>query len=135
MFSREKNLARHPVAQSELPALFSHGLRRDAAHLVVAPLRGTSDGTVGYAGGKCRREAEIGAAQHLLVLNMDLLSLDFRIGTVHLIPVVHNQFDADEDRFTVGFIEGPEGEISELKLTLGRVRNLRYKKTTLPVES
>ena len=62
------------------------------------------------------------------------LAMPFRIGTVHLIPVGHNQFDADEGRFTVEFTEGPDGTISELKLSLGRVRNMRYRKTKLPVE-
>ena len=60
------------------------------------------------------------------------LAMPFRIGTVHLIPVGHNQFDADEGRFTVVFSEDPDGTISELKLSMGRVRNLRYAKTKLP---
>jgi CubicO group peptidase (beta-lactamase class C family) len=69
-----------------------------------------------------------------VTLNDGRLALDFRIGTVHLIPVGHNVFDADEGRFTVEFTEAPDGAISGLKLTLGRVRNLRYTKTKLPVE-
>lgn len=62
------------------------------------------------------------------------LAMPFRIGTVHLIPVGHNQFDADEGRFTIEFTEGPDGAISGLKLSLARVRNMRYTKTRLPVE-
>lgn len=54
--------------------------------------------------------------------------------TVHLIPVGHNLFDADEGWFTVEFTEGPNGTISDLKLSVGRVRNMRYLKTKLPVE-
>jgi len=53
---------------------------------------------------------------------------------VHLIPVGLNQFDGDEGRFTVEFSEASDGTISELKLSAGRVRHLRYTKTKLPVE-
>jgi CubicO group peptidase (beta-lactamase class C family) len=62
------------------------------------------------------------------------LAMQFRPGKVHLIPIGHNQFDADEGRFTVEFSEGPDGTIAGLKLSMGRVRNLRYTKTKLPVE-
>jgi CubicO group peptidase (beta-lactamase class C family) len=58
----------------------------------------------------------------------------FRTGTVHLIPVGLNQFDGDEGRFSVEFSEAPDGTISELKLSAGRVRHMRYTKTKLPVE-
>ena len=44
------------------------------------------------------------------------------------------QFDADDGRFTIEFTEGTDGTITELKLSAGRVRNLRYTKTKLPVE-
>jgi CubicO group peptidase (beta-lactamase class C family) len=69
-----------------------------------------------------------------VTLDAGRLAMPFRIGTVHLIPIGHNQFDADEGRFTVQFTEGQDGAISELKLSMGRVRNLRYTKTKLPVE-
>ena len=62
------------------------------------------------------------------------LAWQFRTGTVHLIPVGRNQFDGDEGRFTVEFSEEPDGTISELKLSAGRVRHMRYTKTKLPVE-
>ena len=62
------------------------------------------------------------------------LAWQFRTGTVHLIPVGRNQFDGDEGRFTVEFSEASDGTISELKLSAGRVRHLRYTKTKLPVE-
>jgi hypothetical protein len=58
----------------------------------------------------------------------------FRTGTVHLIPVGLNQFDGDEGRFSVEFSEAPDGTISELKLSAGRVRHMRYTKTKMPVE-
>jgi hypothetical protein len=37
-------------------------------------------------------------------------------------------------RFTVEFSEAVDGSILELKLSLGRDRNLRYTKAKLPVE-
>ena len=68
-------------------------------------------------------------------LNDGKLAVQSRTGGwVHLIPVGHNLFDADEGRFTVEFAEAPDGTISGLKLSLSRVRNLRYTKTKLPVE-
>jgi hypothetical protein len=68
-------------------------------------------------------------------LNDRRLAVQSRAGMwVHLIPVGHNQFDADDSRYTVEFSEGPDGTISGLKLSGGRVRNLRYMKAKLPVE-
>jgi hypothetical protein len=68
-------------------------------------------------------------------LNDGRLAVQSRAGKwVHLIPVGHNQFDADEGRFTVEFSEAPDGTMSGLKLSLDRVRNFRYMKAKLPVE-
>jgi len=41
---------------------------------------------------------------------------------------------SDDGRFTIEFAEGSDGTVSELRLSAGRIRNLRYTKTTLPVE-
>ena len=41
---------------------------------------------------------------------------------------------SDDSRFTIEFTEGSDGTVSELRLSAGRIRNLRYTKTTLPVE-
>jgi hypothetical protein len=68
-------------------------------------------------------------------LNNGHLAVQSRDGRwTQLLAVGHNQFDADDGRFTIEFTEGSDGTISELKLSAGRVRNLRYTKTKLPVE-
>jgi CubicO group peptidase (beta-lactamase class C family) len=51
-----------------------------------------------------------------------------------LLAVGQNRFDADDGRFTIEFTEGSDGTVSELRLSAGRIRNLRYTKTRLPIE-
>jgi hypothetical protein len=51
-----------------------------------------------------------------------------------LLAVGQNRFDADNGRFTIEFTEGSDGTVSELRLSAGRIRNLRYTKTRLPIE-
>ena len=68
-------------------------------------------------------------------LNNGQLAVQSRDGRwTPLLAVGQNRFDADDGRFTIEFTEGSDGAVSELRLSAGRIRNLRYTKTTLPVE-
>jgi CubicO group peptidase (beta-lactamase class C family) len=111
----------------KVPSLIYHGkvaLRIETQELSPDRLaRFTGD----YWSEELRQDVRVG-------LEDGRLAWQFRTGTVHLIPVGRNQFDADEGRFSVEFSEGPDGTISELKLSAGRVRHMRYTKTKLPVE-
>jgi CubicO group peptidase (beta-lactamase class C family) len=113
----------------KVPSLLYHG--KVAPRIDTQEL--SSDGLKRFTGDYWSEELrQFGRVE----LNDGQLAVQSRDGRwVHLIPVGHNQFDADEGRFTVEFSEGSQdGTISGLKLSMGRVRNLRYTKTKLPVE-
>jgi len=56
-----------------------------------------------------------------------------RSGTwVYLLPVGGEHFDTDGAGFSVEFARGPASTMQELKVSGGRVRNIRYTRVTLP---
>jgi CubicO group peptidase (beta-lactamase class C family) len=51
---------------------------------------------------------------------------------IHLLPTGVDRFDADTGQRAVEFTRNPASEVTEMKVSGGRVRNLRYARVTLP---
>jgi CubicO group peptidase (beta-lactamase class C family) len=51
---------------------------------------------------------------------------------VYLQSIGRNRFDADDRRLSIEFVEKSDGSISEAKVSLTRVRNVRFVRVTLP---
>jgi CubicO group peptidase (beta-lactamase class C family) len=75
---------------------------------------------------------EVQQVIHLEVRDGQLVVQNGLRGWIHLIPIAQNQFDADGGPLTLAFTADPGGAISELKLSLRRVRNVRYSRVVLP---
>jgi CubicO group peptidase (beta-lactamase class C family) len=111
----------------KVPSLLYHGKVAPRIDMQELSLDRLARFTGDYWSEELRQDVRVG-------LKDGRLAWQFRTRTVHLIPVGRNLFDADEGRFSVEFYEAPDGTISELKLSVGRVRHMRYTKTKLPVE-
>ena len=51
---------------------------------------------------------------------------------VHLLPTGTDRFDADQGGAAIEFTRNGVSEISELKVSGGRIRNVRFIRSTLP---
>jgi hypothetical protein len=56
-----------------------------------------------------------------------------RSGTwIHFLPTGADRFDAEDGRMALEFTRNPASEVTEVKVSGGRVRNIRYTRVTLP---
>ena len=61
------------------------------------------------------------------------LAIRHRSGVwLHFLPTGPDRFDADFDGWALQFTRNESSEVSEAKISGGRVRNIRYTRTTLP---
>jgi hypothetical protein len=51
---------------------------------------------------------------------------------IHLLPTAADSFDADYGGITLQFTRNAAGEVTEVKVSGGRVRNLRHTRVALP---
>jgi hypothetical protein len=52
-----------------------------------------------------------------------------------LLPTGHDRFDVDQQGASVEFTRNPASEITEVKVSGGRIRNVRFTKGLLPQPS
>jgi CubicO group peptidase (beta-lactamase class C family) len=110
----------------EVLSLIYHGRVAPRVNMEAIP----PDRLARYAGDYWSEEVR--QVAHLEVRNGQLVVENGLRGWVHLIPVAPSQFDGDERPMTLDFGDTPNGSISEVKVSLRRVRNVRYSRVVLP---